>query len=307
MFPDINLNVIPGEILIVEDSPVQAEMLRHLLQKQGYRVIVAASSAQALDYLRQHTPPMIITDIIMPDMDGFELCRRIRALDLDQMPYIIILTVQNEKADIVNGLNAGADDYLAKPYDFEELKARVAVGQRMIALQYALAHQATHDLLTGILNRRAIDQIFARLLARAQREQNGLVIGICDLDHFKEINDTYGHQVGDEVLCGVVRVLENNLRVYDQLGRWGGEEFLLIAPGHIEPNIEGLYERLRLAVAETPIETRVGKISITVSIGVSCWSGKETTDELLSSADTALFLAKEQGRNRICLAETGCI
>jgi diguanylate cyclase (GGDEF)-like protein len=248
----------------------------------------------------------------MPEINGLEVTRRVRAQTTSNPPYIILLTCKGETAHIVAGLDAGANDYMVKPYKAEELQARVSVGQRMLELQAnllearnALSHQALHDPLTGLYNRRAINNVLRQELARAQRENLGLAIGMCDIDHFKQVNDIYGHMVGDEVLCGLVHRLKRHLREYDHLGRWGGEEFLVVAPGITENTSGGLYERLRAAVADDPIPTRAGSLSITVSIGVAVWSVNETEDELLSAADYALYQAKRQGRNFVSIHAAG--
>ena len=166
-----------------------------------------------------------------------------------------------------------------------------------------LAHDATHDPLTGALNRRAVLEALTRECARGQRQQTGLAVVICDIDHFKDVNDTYGHMVGDEVLCGLVRLLESRLRPYDHLGRWGGEEFVLILPAVKENAEDGLYERLRKVVMDTAILTRAGSISITISLGVKLWKEDENMDLLLKAADSALYRAKSEGRNRVCFAD----
>jgi diguanylate cyclase (GGDEF)-like protein len=206
-------------------------------------------------------------------------------------------------------LGAGANDYIAKPFDSEELQARVRVGQRMQELQSslreardALAHQATHDPLTGILNRRAILDRLSAELSRAKRENGKLSVGMCDIDHFKKINDTYGHQAGDEALIAFTRCIQGGLREYDCLGRYGGEEFLVIAPGAKGLNDKSLYERLCARVAETEIKTKSGPISITVSIGVARGTGQSTPDALIVASDEALYQAKTGGRNRVAYA-----
>jgi len=282
-----------------------------VLKKQGNEVEATVNGAEAWEAMQQSDAPrMAILDWMMPEMDGIEVCRRIRARETDQPPYIIMLTAKSEKADIVAGLEAGADDYLAKPFDPRELHARVDVGRRILELQtklheanVALAYEATHDPLTDAHNRRALLDALSRELSREQRQHNGLAVGICDVDHFKKINDTHGHLVGDEVLCGLVRLLARNLRPYDFLGRFGGEEFMLITPGIGGSDIKMLYERFRAAIAENAIPTKAGNMSITVSIGVTTWRENEKVDELLAAADTALYQAKSGGRNRVCFAD----
>jgi two-component system, cell cycle response regulator len=298
-------------ILIAEDEFTSRTILKGLLEKFGHEVVVTVNGAEAWQAMqRPDAPKLAILDWMMPKMEGIELCRRIRTLKTDQPPYLIMLTAKEGKADIVVGLDAGADDYLVKPYDIGELRARVSVGRRMIELQAkllearnALTYEATHDPLTGVLNRRAILNVLSRELSRERRQHSGLAMGICDIDHFKKINDTHGHMVGDEVLCGFVRLLESGLRKYDLLGRFGGEEFMIITPGVRENGISMLYERLRAAVEDHPVPTRAGNVFITISIGATIRRENENVDELFAAADSALYEAKNGGRNRVCLAD----
>ena len=297
-------------ILISEDDFTSRAMLTAVLRKWSYDPVSTENGAQAWEALQQPgAPKLVLLDWNMPEMDGVEVVRRVRTLVTSEPPYIIILTSDGAKASIVAGLEAGANDYVVKPYDTNELLARIAVGQRMLELQAkllvarnALAFEAMHDPLTGAANRRAIMETLSSELARTRRQNTGLSIGICDIDHFKKVNDAHGHLVGDEVLCGVVHLLEGSLREYDRVGRWGGEEFLVVAPGSQEDETGKLYERLRAALAGNPIPTQAGKLSVTVSIGAATWQGNESVEELLGAADTALYRAKNSGRNRVCVA-----
>ena len=225
-------------ILIAEDDFTSRTVLAGVLRKEGHQVEATVNGAEAWQALQQpDAPALVILDWEMPEMDGPEVVRRVRALETDRPPYILMLTSRGEKADIIAGLEAGANDYLAKPFDPGELRARVEVGRRMVEMQAALiasrealAHQATHDPLTGMLNRRAILERLHQELTRAGRHGDRWAVGMCDIDHFKQVNDTYGHQTGDDVLCGLARILNESLRPYDSVGRMGGEEFLVIAP-----------------------------------------------------------------------------
>ena len=300
-------------ILIADDDVTSRLVLAGVLTKCGHEVVTAVDGAEAWEAMqRPDAPALAVLDWMMPGLAGVEVCRRIRDLRSDQPPYVIILTSRGEKADIVEGLEAGADDYLAKPFDPGELRARVDVGRRVVGLQArlleahdALAHEAMHDPLPGVLNRRAFAVVIARELADARRHQHGLALGICDVDHFKEINDKHGHQVGDEVLCGLVGAISSQLRGHDALGRHGGDEFVMLATHIAGDDVGALYERTRAAVAATPIRTAAGTVSITVSFGVSTWSADETADDLLAAADVALYQAKSGGRNRVHLAGDG--
>jgi two-component system, cell cycle response regulator len=292
-------------ILIAEDDLTSRTLLARILKKQGHEVVATVNGMEAWVTMQQHDAPLLaVLDWMMPVMDGIEVCRRIRALETDQPPYIIMLTSRDEKADIIAGLEAGADDYLVKPYDPGEFRARLNVGRRMVEMQAklleardGLAHEATHDPLTGIHNRRAILEVLARELSRAKRTGKTVSLGLCDLDHFKQINDLHGHQTGDEVLCGFARIVQNNLRAYDLVGRYGGDEFLVITPELGDSEIERAYERLRDNVAQSTVHTKAGAISITMSIGVSTGTGGDTVDALLAEADIALYEAKKGGRN----------
>jgi len=295
-------------ILIAEDDTTSRMVLSSMLRKAGHEVIETVNGAQAWESLRQkHTPSLAILDWMMPEMDGLDVIRRVRTLQTDVPTYIIMLSGRGEKSDIITGLAAGADDYLAKPFDPGELAARIDVGRRLIEMQtklnsarMALAHEATHDFLTGTLNRRAILEALSRELSREKRKPVGLTVGICDIDHFKKVNDVYGHMVGDEVLCGFVNRLQGQLREYDLLGRFGGEEFVVITPGLAEKDAISLYGRFHQAIAEKPLPTKSGDISITISIGIATWKPDDRMDVLLTAADTALYQAKREGRDRVC-------
>jgi diguanylate cyclase (GGDEF)-like protein len=294
-------------ILIAEDDFTSRTILAGVLKKEGHQVEAAVNGAEAWQALQQpEAPALVILDWMMPEMDGPEVVRRVRALETDRPPYILMLTTRGEKADIIAGLEAGANDYLAKPFDPGELRARVEVGRRMVEMQAALiasretlAHQAAHDPLTGMLNRRAILDKLHQELSRASRNGNAWAAGVCDIDHFKQVNDTYGHQTGDDVLSGLARILSESLRPYDSVGRMGGEEFLVIAPVKASTDSVSLFGRLCMRVAESKMTTRSGELSVTVSIGVACATAGGTVDEILEAADAALYRAKDEGRNRV--------
>ncbi|PIP41233.1 MAG: diguanylate cyclase response regulator [Desulfobacterales bacterium CG23_combo_of_CG06-09_8_20_14_all_51_8] len=298
-------------ILIAEDDCTTRATLTGMLKKNGHEVVEAVNGVEAWQSLRQtDAPALAIIDWIMPEMDGLEVLRRVRGIQTDRPTYIIMLTIKGEKADIITGLDAGADDYLPKPFDHGELSARVEVGRRLIEMQAklldarnALAHEATHDPLTGILNRRAILDHLHKELSRARRHGGLIGVGMCDIDHFKQVNDTHGHQAGDEVLCGLSHILRESVREYDYLGRMGGEEFLVITPMKAGTEPLFVFERLCRQVSENPITTRSGVLSVTLSIGVACATAQSTVDELLAAADAALYRAKNEGRNRVCLAD----
>jgi len=297
-------------VLIAEDDLTSRTILTAILKKWGHDPIITEDGNAAWDALQQpDAPKLVLLDWNMPGMEGLELCRRLRENVSSNPPYIILLTGRVEKADIVQGLEAGANDYVTKPYDRDELQARIRAGQRMLDMQASLLearnsleYQAMHDPLTGIFNRRAILDRLKAEISRAKREGGRLSIGMCDLDHFKKVNDTCGHQAGDEALVAFTRCIQANLRDYDCVGRYGGEEFLVIAAGSRGQNEDALYERLRAKIADAVIKTKAGDISITVSIGVAPGTDQSTVETLVAAADAALYRAKANGRNRVAFA-----
>ena len=302
------------KILIAEDDATSRHILTAMLDKWGYEVIATCDGVQAWEARQQPgAPRLAILDWMMPGMDGVDVCRKVREIETQDPPYIIMLTSKTEKAEIVAALDAGANDYLAKPFDSGELRARVEVGRRMVEMQdellksrKALLHQANHDPLTGLPNRRAILDRLQKELARAARHSDVVSVGMCDIDHFKAVNDTYGHPSGDDVLCRLARILTGCCREYDAVGRMGGEEFLLIVPMKADmtgTQIRSLYDRHCLSVAEAKMETRSGALSVTVSIGAAIAKNGDTVDDLLAVADAALYRAKSEGRNRVVVAD----
>lgn len=301
-------------ILIAEDDHTSRAVLAGVLRKTGHEVVETADGTAAWDALqRPDAPRLVILDRVMPGLDGMEVLRLLRARERIPEPYVIMLTARDGKGDIIAGLEAGANDYVSKPFAPEELCARIAVGRRMIEMQdtllasrEALAHQANHDFLTGMLNRRAILERLGQELARSKRLGTSLAVGICDIDRFKLVNDAHGHQTGDDVLIALGRTLTGNLRVFDSVGRLGGEEFLILASTQEGVDPVALFERLRRCIAETPFPTRSGALSITVSIGVACTAGHCAQDDIVEAADRALYQAKAQGRNQVVAAPPAC-
>jgi len=256
-------------------------------------------------------PPLAILDWMMPEMEGPEVCRQIRAHSGNPYIYILMLTGRTLKDDLSRGLEAGADDYLTKPFDAQELRARLHVGQRILNLQRSLIatredlrFQATHDTLTGISNRGAVLEVLAREHSRHTREGGSFGIILMDLDHFKEVNDTYGHPAGDSVLREASRRMTACIRAYDVLGRYGGEEFLLVVPSSDEAGTLSLAERIRLSLASEAIALEQGEIHVTASFGVAICNDNNppTVPTLLRVCDEALYRAKREGRNRSALA-----
>ena len=296
-------------ILIAEDDATSRLLLKRVLTGWGYAVTVTADGDEALrELLAVDAPRLAILDWMMPGMDGVDVCRRLRALETRQPPYLILLTALDKKGDVVTGLEAGADDYVGKPYDPDELRARVAVGRRLVELnerlieaQEALQVLARTDGLTGVLNRVAILTELEMEISRERREGGRLSVGMLDIDFFKKVNDTYGHAAGDAVLREVVARAASGLRPYDRLGRFGGEEFLVILPGSGEAELGVVLERMRASVAAGPVTIGASGVSVTVSLGGAVHED-ETTDGLIARADAALYVAKGRGRDCVALA-----
>ncbi|MEW6501650.1 MAG: GGDEF domain-containing response regulator [Thermodesulfobacteriota bacterium] len=296
-------------VLIAEDDPISLLKLESMLRRWGYETVSCPDGLAAWEIIHSpECPPLLILDWEMPGMDGPTLCRKARELEREPYLYILILTARDAKDDVVLGMEAGADDYITKPYYPHELEVRVRAGRRiaelnheLLAARNALKLQATHDSLTGLFNRPAILEHLEAELARSLRQQGAVCLGLMDIDHFKQINDTHGHQVGDQVLQEVARRLERAIRPYDRVGRYGGEEFLIIMSNCDCVQLEKHYERLRACLADIPVETSAGRLTVTGSFGVGILPIKKFRDanDLIRLADQALYRAKAGGRNRI--------
>jgi two-component system, cell cycle response regulator len=297
------------KIMIVEDDAITRRILESSLKKWGYEVISVIDGSAAWEIMRNpNAPSLVISDWMMPNMDGVELCKKIRAIEKAEYTYFILLTTKTEKKDIIEGLESGADDFIVKPFDHEELKSRVKIGKRIIRLEQRIIQLANTDFLTGIMNRRAFMARLEEEVSRSVRHKKGLTVIIADIDHFKKINDSYGHQSGDLVLQKFAGKLSESSRSYDFVGRYGGEEFIVCLP---ETSIEqaGLIaERMRGEIAGLKInlpDNSSAPVSVTASFGIAscamnCFGN---IDSIIKLADDALYRAKDEGRNRVCLAE----
>jgi diguanylate cyclase (GGDEF)-like protein len=292
----------PMRVLAAEDNPVFQYMLRTLLGRWGYDAVMAQDGNEALRILEScDTPRLAILDWMMPGMDGVEICRRVRSANKEPYIYIVLLTGRNQSEDLVEGMDAGADDYLTKPFDAHELRVRIRAGRRILDLQDALRRQATHDGLTGLMNRHSILARLSEEIARQNRERQPLSLLMVDLDRFKSVNDTYGHLAGDAVLSEAAARMSAVSRCYDGLGRYGGEEFMVVLPGCDLAAALAQAERLREAIAVLPFAIPNCDLPVTCSIGVAVADGGGP-QTLIRHADEALYQAKAQGRNRVIVS-----
>lgn len=297
------------KVLIADDDTISRTVVKALLFKWGYEVLEVEDGKQAWNILKDNdSPHLILLDWMMPGMDGLELCRRLRQSDNNTYHYIILLTGRDSKEDIIGGLNAGADDYITKPFMPEELEMRLRTGKRILELQQSLKEalevqrfQAQHDRLTGIFNHVEILNILEKELDRAGRQNGNLAVIMGDLDRFKKVNDTYGHVAGDAVLVEVAARMKNNIRLYDSAGRYGGEEFLLVLPGCTTEEAIIIGNRILKSISKEPVIFNNTPIKVTISLGLAVNRAGETitATELVQLADTALYKAKQNGRNRV--------
>ena len=301
------------KILIADDEALSRRLLEKTLERAGYEVIAVENGRAAVRQLCQSDGPRLaLLDWVMPELDGPGVCREVRRQQEDSYVYMVLLTSKESKEDIVAGLESGADDYLTKPFNVDELKARLRTGERILHLEGRLVEaremmrfKATHDALTSIWNRGVIMDLLGRELMRSQRESGCTIVLLGDVDHFKSVNDTHGHLVGDEVLQEISRRLLLSIRSYDFVGRYGGEEFLLVLNNCKPQFAEARAEDIRKIVSNRPIQTLAGPLNITMSFGLllsDVW-GVRPVEELLHEVDAALYAAKAAGRNCVRVAK----
>jgi two-component system, cell cycle response regulator len=320
-FSDSLVGLMPDEqtkrILVVDDHPDNIQLLRARLEARGYIVEEAADGEAALARVYTSPPPdLILLDVMMPKIDGLEVARRIKSDD--SLPFIpvIMQTALDSTESMVQGFEAGADDYIAKPVNFRELDARVRSLLRIQTLQSALEQRerelsaanaqllvlSSTDVLTGVANRRALEERLHDMWEHSQRLHEPLSLVMCDIDHFKRVNDEYGHQVGDVVLQQFARLLVTEAREIDRVGRYGGEEFVLLLPGTVLDAAVTFAERIRACVEKREFTYDDGQtLHRTMSCGIAAWPHPLVADQeaLIKAADDALYVAKETGRNRV--------
>lgn len=300
-------------VLAAEDSPVFQNVLRAMLGRWGYTPVIARDGREAWEFLNSDDPPhLALLDWMMPGMDGVEICRRLRAKAREPYIYIVLLTARTKAQDLIEGMEAGADDYLRKPFAAEELRVRMRAGRRILDLQAQLVaareklrDQALHDALTGLANRRATIDALNNALARAARDSTPVSVLMCDLDHFKSINDRYGHLAGDQVLTEAANRMRAAVRLHEVIGRYGGEEFMVVLPGTALAGARALAERLRASLSSGSIVAEERPLTVTCSVGVSWRDLPQSADAaaLIREADQALYRAKANGRNCVACYE----
>jgi diguanylate cyclase (GGDEF)-like protein len=287
--------------------------MQRTLQRSGYEVVCASNGREAVALLAEERGPRLaLIDWMMPELDGLGVCREVRSRHDQRYVYILLLTAKQSSEDVVNGLKAGADDYMTKPCQPAELEARLHTGRRILQLEDKLveAHEAmqfkaNHDGLTTLWNRSAILALLRSELSRSQRNGTPVSLLLCDIDHFKQINDTHGHGVGDEVLQEVSTRLLDAVRTHDAVGRYGGEEFLILLSGCDSKNLKERAEHVRRRISGSPFPTTAGPLEVSISAGgttVELWDQRIPIERLLKQADEALYGAKAAGRDRVVYA-----
>ena len=290
-------------ILIVDDNPFNVRLLTDIFQDEGFSTDSVSNGSVVMEAVRKSKPDIILLDIMMPGLDGFQVCTLLKGdSEACDIP-IIMVTAKTDSSDVKKALETGAFDYIKKPIDEVEAIARVKSALRYKQQQDKLREMATRDSLTGLFNHALLIELFEKEMAKHQRTDKGISFVMIDIDYFKRVNDTYGHQTGDDVLRELGKLLTSSLRKGDIIGRYGGEEFGIVLPETSEENALILCERLRKYVETQPIFTDNGPVSITVSIGLAAKEpGRQiTSTEMIKWADDALYQAKQNGRNKVQL------
>ena len=310
--PALNSNEEKLSILVVEDDPISCDILRRYLEEEGYSSVAVTNGLDALELFQHSFFPIIITDWLMPKMDGTDLCRAIRAMPSDRYSYIILLTALDSQGELEKGLESGADEYLVKPVHQAELRLRLKGARRILDLEDNLKRSiaeirelSIRDALTGCFNRGYMDEQLVNEINRVYRYEHPLSVLLGDIDHFKKINDTYGHQAGDEALRKCAATIGNSVRRgIDWLARYGGEEFVIVLPETDAQGCSVVAERIRRQVASLQVESAGKTFGFTISFGaVTIMPGDFTNpvsiEEVLLLADGCLYTAKHEGRDRV--------
>jgi diguanylate cyclase (GGDEF)-like protein len=308
----MGVNAAALTVLVADDSSVFRKLIEQSLAEQPYRLVFAKNGQETMDLIAAHDPQIVILDWTLPDMNGGEICRHIRAAKKSSYTYVVVVTASTDRETRIAGLAAGADDYLTKPFDREELLARLGVGSRIALLHQELAEKnrmleelALTDSLTGLPNRRAVEEWAGHQLSAAARHKFSFWVVFADLDNFKAINDHFGHHAGDQVLKHFADLLRQYSRRSDICGRIGGEEFLFVLTHNTPESARAVIDKIRAQMAETRFEFRGETASVTASFGAAQFRQGDGVDfaELMSRADAAMFQAKRLGRNRIEFSE----
>jgi len=302
-----------AKVLLVEDDPIQARETEEILTKTGYEVFWAQDGVNAIKVVKTAKPDIILLDIVLPGLDGYEVCRWLKLDETAKGIPVIMLTVKKELSDKISGLHIGADDYLPKPYNELELNARIYASLRTKGLQDELRmknkqleelldkvnYMAITDALTGLYNRRRFQDVLTGEFERTKRYKTPFTLIMLDIDHFKKVNDDFGHNTGDSVLKKVAKLILRSVREIDTAARFGGEEFMIVLPNTDGTNARIVAERMREAIASHKF-TDIDR-PITVSIGIAGMPDDRVTneDQMIRCSDIALYRAKQNGRNRV--------
>jgi two-component system cell cycle response regulator len=294
----------PIKVLLAEDDPTQRFVLAHLIRNAGYVIETVADGESALARILEETFDILITDLDMPGLDGTLLCQRIRAASLQDYLYILMLTAHTGDRDVAAGLEAGADDFVRKPANPIELVARLKNGARIVKLQREAYRNSITDALLGVFNRRYLIHQLRCEVWRAHRYQRPLTVLMVDMDHFKQINDRYGHSAGDQVLVGFARKTRSLIRASDWFARFGGEEFVIVLPETPLGIAEQVAEKVRRELEAVPLLPASAEHRVTASFGVASLTlgSEDNSDAILGRADQALYRSKQEGRNRVTIA-----
>lgn len=306
-------------VLVVDDNPQNLKVLGNILKENtDYNLSFAMSGEEALDYIKKNVPDMVLLDVMMPGMDGFKVCTKIRESENAAEVPVLFITAKSEPEDIIKGFKVGGVDYITKPFNEAELLMRINThmelkrardlleekNRELIEAYGKIEHLALTDTLTGIANRRYITNLMGKEASRSRRNGALFSLIMCDIDFFKKVNDTYGHDTGDYVLCEVSRIIQENIRKQDIVSRWGGEEFLIMLPETGGESAVSVAEKLRATIERFPMEFGDHKFSITMTFGVSVYESELGIEKSIKKADNALYEGKQTGRNRVVQAHT---